>query len=89
MSQQRVSDFLDNLLRRVYFALAMLCALGLVALPFLPIAQPGRTYAWLTLTVVPFLAAFVLMMSWRNQEHSSSGHGLKVHDPLTGLYTDD
>ena len=85
---RRSSDYLDNLLRRAYFALAMLCAFGLVALPFLPIAQPGRSYAWLTLTVVTFLTAFVLMFQGRNKAPFVSGRGLTVHDPLTGLYTD-
>lgn len=85
---RRSSDYLDNLLRRAYFALAMLCALGLVALPLLPIAQPGRSYTWLTLIVVTFLAAFVLMFHWRNRAPSVSGRGLPVRDPLTGLYTD-
>jgi len=87
--ERRSSDYLDNLQRRVYFPVAMLCGLGLVGLPFLPMEQPGRTHVWLTLTVVTFLAAFVLMMYGRNEEPSNSGRGLPVRDPLTGLYTDD
>lgn len=100
---QRSSDFLENVLRRSYFGAAAVAALGMLLLPFLPIPHETRLLLWLSLTGSSFAVAFVLLIYWRNGDadreaqlmkalwevgnRRGSPAGLRVRDPLTGLYT--
>lgn len=100
---QRASDFLENLLRRSYYGAAVLAALGMLLLPFLPVQRETRLVVWLTLTGASFVVAFVLLWYWRSGDEEREARllkslraagerkgwraGLKVRDRLTGLYT--
>ena len=102
---ERSSDFLDNLMRRLYYAIAVASALGMVTLPMMPIDQGTRLAIWLVLIAITFLSAFILLIYWRDwdnerevllrralrarQERAISRAGLIVRDELTGLYTSD
>jgi len=100
---QRSTDFLENLLRRSYYGAALVAAVGILLLPFLPIERGERLVAWLTLTGASFVVAFVLLLYWHSgdeerearllrtlraaHERKGSRAGLNVRDRLTGLYT--
>lgn len=78
-------------------------ALGLAALPFLPIEQPLRALLWAGMTAGSLLSALVLLLHWRSSDQqgtapnaaSSAGRdrharrGRQERDRLTGLYARD
>jgi hypothetical protein len=65
---QRASDFLENLVRRVYYAVAILCAVAPIVLPFLRVEQTNLTSAWLFLSPVIVAGAYVLLLHLRSSE---------------------
>ena len=65
---QRASDFLENLVRRVYYAVAILCAVAPIVLPLLRVELPNHTSAWLFLSPVTVAGAYLLLLHWRSSE---------------------
>ncbi len=63
---QRASDFLENVVRRVYYAVAILCAMGPIVLPFLRVELPNHTSAWLALSTVTLAGAYILLLNWQS-----------------------
>ena len=63
---QRASDLLENLVRRVYYAVAILGVIGPIVLPFLRVEQPDHTSAWLALTTVTIAGAYLLLINWQS-----------------------
>ena len=102
---QRATDFLDDALRRTYYLLTLVSAIGLIGLPFLPLGPNARLITWLSLSGITFLGAFVLLLHWRGwsddtdgqlrkklrqaQERALGMRGLLVRDDLTGVYSLD
>ena len=65
---QRASDLLETLVRRVYYAVAMLCAVAPIVLPLLRVELPNHTSAWLFLSPVTVAGAYLLLLHWRSSE---------------------
>jgi len=65
---QRASDFLENLVRRVYYAVAILCAVAPIVLPLLRVELPNHTSAWLFLSPVTVAGAYLLLLHWRSSD---------------------
>ncbi len=102
---QRASDSIENLVRRFYYVVATISAMGMVILPVVPVEQKTRFVIWLALTGITFITAFTLLLHWRDwdeedeallrrilrsrEERALSRAGLIVRDELTGIYTPD
>lgn len=65
---QRASDFLENLVRRVYYAVAILCAVAPIVLPFLRVQLPNHTSAWLVLSPATVAGAYLMLLHWRSAD---------------------
>ena len=65
---QRASDLLETLVRRVYYAVAMLCAVAPIVLPLLRVEQPHLISAWLVLSPATVAGAYLLLLHWRSSE---------------------
>ena len=65
---QRASNFLENLVRRFYFAVAILCAVAPIVLPLLRVELPNHTSAWLFLSPVTVAGVYLLLLHWRSSE---------------------
>ena len=68
---QRASDFLENLVRRVYYAVATICAVAPIVLPLLRVEQPKVTSAWLFLSPVTVAGAYLLLLHWRSADEEN------------------
>jgi len=65
---QRASDLLETLVRRAYYAVAILCAVAPIVLPLLRVELPNHTSAWLFLSPVTVAGAYLLLLHWRSSE---------------------
>ena len=65
---QRASDLLETLVRRVYYAVAMLCAVAPIVLPLLRVQLPNHTSAWLVLSPATAAGAYLLLLHWRSSD---------------------
>ena len=65
---QRASDLLETLVRRVYYMVAVLCAIGPIVLPFLRVDQPNLISAWMVLTPVTIAGAYLLLLNRRSSD---------------------
>ena len=65
---RRASNFLENLVRRVYYAVAILCAVAPIVLPFLRVELPNHTSAWLVLLPATVAGAYLLLLHWRSAD---------------------
>ena len=100
---QRASDFLSDLIRRIYFIMTMVAASALTVLPSMTVEASTRILLWLGLTGVAYVGAALLLFYWHGwedereallrrklrhaQERALSLRGLIVRDELTQLYT--
>ena len=62
------SNLLENLVRRVYYAVAMLCAVAPIVLPLLRVEQPHFISAWLVLSPATVAGAYLLLLHWRSSD---------------------
>lgn len=100
---QRASDFLSDLMRRIYYVITIGSVITLVALPSMSIEAGPRALLWLGPTGVAYVGAALLLFYWHGwdddrdailrrklrhaQERALSFRGLIVRDELTQLYT--
>ena len=64
----RASNLLENLVRRVYYAVAILCAMAPIVLPLLRVELPSHASAWLVLSPATVAGAYVLLLHWRTSD---------------------
>ncbi|MEE9217101.1 MAG: diguanylate cyclase [Anaerolineales bacterium] len=102
---QRASDFMSDAIRKLYYLVTILSAVGLIALPLLSLEENTRRLAQTGLAATTFLGALALLAYWRGsdddresllrsklrqaQEREHARRGLAVRDELTGAYTLD
>ena len=103
MRAERATDFWEITARRLYYAIALASALGLIFLPFLPLTPLQNLYAKLLLFSLTFSATLLLLRYWQGwdedrerflrrklrlaYEREQARRGQLVRDDLTGLYS--
>jgi len=103
MRAERATDFWEMLARRVYLAIALTSALGLILVQFLPLTTTQSLYVKWVLTLSTFGAALILLWYWQGweddrervvrkrlrlaYEREQARQGLVVRDQSTGLYS--
>lgn len=105
LKSERASDFLNLLLRRLYYSVAGIAALVLILSPLFHIEPAALSRLRIALTVTSGGAALLLLWYWRGwddhrdrlareamrraREYYAASRGLNVRDKLTGVYSEE
>ncbi len=103
MRAERATDFWEITARRLYYAIALTSALGLILVPCLPLTPLQSLYTKLLLSALTFGATLLLLWYWQGwdddrerllrrrlrlaYEREQARRGQLVRDDLTGLYS--